>query len=168
VQPLHTAIKYYSDRLKIEYAGWEAIMDPYLQATFDEARQAEQEGGVPIGSVLVVDGQIAGRGHNRQILLNSIIRHAEMDCIDNAHGLSNADFRRATIYTSLSPCEMCSGAIVFFKIPRGVIAENVNYRGAEEYLRAQGVEVVVLNDSRFIEMLRQFDAAHPGIWNRGD
>lgn len=143
-------------------------MDAYFQAVFDEAQQAEQEGGVPIGSALALDRVIVGRGHNRQRQMNSIIRHAELDCIDNALGLSNADFRRATIYTSLSPCEMCAGAIVFFRIPKVVIAENVNYRGAEDYLRSQGVEVVVLNDSRFIEMLRQFDRDHPGAWNRGD
>src|SRR5512139_578640 len=122
------------------------MMDPYLQATYDEAYQAMEEGGVPIGSVLVLDGRIVGRGHNRQKQMNSIIRHAEMDCIDHAVGLSNADFRRCVIYTSLSPCEMCAGAIVFFGIPKVTIAENQNYRGAEEYLLAQGVEVVVLDD----------------------
>jgi len=143
------------------------MSDNYLQATIEEAQKAMEEGGVPIGSVLVLDGRIAGRGHNRQKQMNSIIRHAEIDCIDNAVGLTNADYRRAVIYTSLSPCEMCAGAIVFFKIPKVVIAENQNYHGAEEYLRAQGVEVVVLNDPRCIEMLREFDREHPGIWNKG-
>ena len=143
-------------------------MDQYLQATYEEALQAMEEGGVPIGSVLVLDGQIVGRGHNRQKQMNSIIRHAEMDCIDHAPGLSNADFRRCVIYTSLSPCEMCAGAIVFFKIPKVVIAENQNYRGAEEYLISQGVEVVVINDQQFIAMLRDFDRDHPGVWNKGD
>lgn len=143
-------------------------MNSYLQATYDEALLAMQEGGVPIGSVLVLDGQIVGRGHNRQRQMNSIIRHAEMDCIDNAVGLSNADFHRSVIYTSLSPCEMCAGAIAFFKIPRVIIAENQNYRGAEDYLLSQGVDVVVLNDPKFISMLRDFDREHPGVWNRGD
>jgi cytosine/creatinine deaminase len=143
-------------------------MDPYLQATYDEAHQAMQEGGVPIGSVLVLDGQIVGRGHNRQKQLNSIIRHAEMDCIDNAAGLSNADFRRCVIYTTLSPCEMCAGAMVFFRIPKVIIAENQNYQGAEDYLRAQGVKVVVLNDPQFIAMLSDFDRDHPGVWNKGE
>lgn len=143
-------------------------MDPYLDATFEEAKLAEQEGGVPIGSVLVLDDRIVGRGHNRQKQMDSIIRHAEIDAIDHAHGLSNADFRRATLYTSLSPCEMCTGAIVFFKIPKVVIAENVNYRGAEDYLHSQGVDVVVLNDPRFINMLHEFDQNHPGVWNKGD
>ena len=144
------------------------MMDPYLQATYDEACRAVEEGGVPIGSVLVLDGQIVGRGHNRQKQLKSIIRHAEIDCIDNVAGLSNADFRRSTIYTNLSPCEMCSGAIVFFGIPKVVIAENQNYCGAEDYLRAQGVEVTVLNDPQFIEMLHKFDRDHPGVWNKGE
>jgi creatinine deaminase len=143
-------------------------MDPYLQATYDEALQAMEEGGVPIGSVLVLDGQIVGRGHNRQKQLNSIIRHAEMDCIDSAAGLSNADFRRCVIYTSLSPCEMCAGTIVFFKIPKVVIAENQSYLGAEDYLLAQGVEVVILNDPQFIHMLQDFDRDHPGVWNKGE
>jgi creatinine deaminase len=143
-------------------------MDAYLQATYEEALQAMQEGGVPIGSVLALDGKIVGRGHNRQKQLNSIIRHAEMDCIDNAVGLSNADLRRCVIYTSLSPCEMCAGAIVFFRIPKVVIAENQNYRGAEDYLLTQGVEVVVLDDQQFIRMLQDFDRDHPGVWNRGD
>lgn len=144
------------------------MMDPYLKATYEEALQAMQEGGVPIGSVLVLDGKIVGRGHNRQKQMNSIIRHAEIDCIDNAVGLSNADFRRCVIYTSLSPCEMCAGAIAFFRIPKVVVAENQNYRGAEDFLRNQGVEVIVLNDPQFIGLLRDFDRDHPGVWNKGD
>lgn len=143
-------------------------MDLYLQATYDQACQAVKQGGVPVGSVLGLDGKIVGRGHNRQKQLNSIIRHAEMDCIDNAVGLSNTDFRRSVMYTSLSPCEMCSGAILFFGIPKVIIAENQNYCGAEDYLRARGVEVVVLNDPQFIEMLRRFDHEHPGAWNKGE
>ncbi len=144
------------------------MTDIYLQATIEEAQKAVAEGGVPIGSVLVLEGKIVGRGHNRQKQMNSIIRHAEIDCIDNAAGLTNADYRRAVLYTTLSPCEMCAGAIVFFKIPKVVIAENQNYLGAEEYLRSQGVEVVVLNDAQCIEMLQKFDRDHPGIWNKGD
>ena len=143
-------------------------MDLYLQATFDEAQKAMEEGGVPIGSVLILDGQIVGRGHNRQKQMNSIIRHAEMDCIDRAAGLSNADFRRATLYTSLSPCDMCAGAILFFGIPKVVIAENRNYRGAEDLLLSRGVEVIVLNEESFIRMLREFDRNYPGIWNKGE
>jgi cytosine/creatinine deaminase len=144
------------------------MFDSFLQATYEEALQAMDEGGVPIGSVLVLDGQIVGRGHNRQRQLNSLIRHAEMDCIDRAIGLSNADFRRCVIYTSLSPCEMCAGAILFFGIPRLVIAENKNYRGAEDYLVSRGVDVQVLDDPHFIAMLQDFDRDHPGVWNKGE
>ena len=144
------------------------MTDIYLQATIEEAQKAMTEGGVPIGSVLVLDGKIVSRGHNRQKQMNSIIRHAEIDCIDNAVELTNADFRRTVIYTSLSPCEMCAGAIVFFKIPKVVIAENQNYCGAEEYLRAQGVDVVVLNDTQCIGMLKEFDRNNPGDWNKGE
>lgn len=143
-------------------------MEVFLQATLDEAQKAMEEGGVPIGSVLVLDGQIVGRGHNRQKQMDSIIRHAEMDCIDRAAGVNNADFRRATLYTSLSPCDMCTGAIIFFGIPKVVIAENQNYRGAEDYLLSRGIEVLVLNDERFIGMLREFDHNHPGSWNKGE
>jgi cytosine deaminase len=143
-------------------------MDSFLQATYEEACQAAEEGGVPIGSVLVLDDQIVGRGHNRQKQLNSIIRHAEKDCIDRAAGLSNADFRRAILYTSLSPCDMCAGAILFFGIQKVIIVENQNYCGAEDLLRSRGVEVVVLNDPQFVEMLQKFDREHPGIWNKGE
>jgi creatinine deaminase len=144
------------------------MMDIFLEATVQEAQKAMAEGGVPIGSILVLDGKIVGRGHNRQKQMSSIIRHAEIDCIDNASALTNADFRRAVLYTSLSPCEMCAGAIVFFKIPKVVIAENRNYHGAEDYLRAQGIEVLVLNDEHCIKMLQEFDRMHPGIWNKGE
>ena len=143
-------------------------MDIYLQAAIEEAQKAVQEGGVPIGSVLVLDGKIVGRGHNRQRQLNSIIRHAEIVCIDNASDLTTAEFQRTTLYTTLSPCDMCSGAILFFKIPRVIIAENQNILGAEAYLRARGVELVVLNDADCIRMLREFDQAHPGVWNKGE
>jgi cytosine deaminase len=143
-------------------------MDMYLQAAIEEARKGMQEGGTPIGSVLVVDEVIMGRGHNRQRQLNSIIRHAEIDCIDAASSLSPAEFQRAVLYTTLSPCDMCSGAILFFKIPKVVVAENINIMGAEDYLRSRGVEVVVLNDEGCIRMLREFDQAHPGVWNKGE
>lgn len=143
-------------------------MDEYLAAAIEEARRGMDSGGVPIGSVLVLDGDIVGRGHNRQNQLQSIIRHAEMDCIDNAGSLKSADYRRSVLYTTLSPCDMCAGAIIFFRIPRVVIGENINYRGAEEYLKSRGVAVEVLNDQKCIRMLRDFDAGNPGKWNKGD
>lgn len=143
-------------------------MDDFMHAAVEEALTGMDEGGVPIGSVLVVDGEIVGRGHNRQRQMNSIIRHAEMDCIDNAGSLPADAYRRAVLYTTLSPCDMCSGAILFFKIPRVIIAENRNIMGAEDHLKARGVEVVVLNDEECIRMLRDFDRSHPGIWNKGE
>jgi cytosine deaminase len=144
------------------------MMDPFLQAALAEAQLAVQEGGVPIGAVLVVDGQIVGRGHNRQAQSGSIIRHAEIDCVDNAGALKPGQYRQAVIYTTLSPCEMCAGAIVFFRIGKVVIGENQNYRGAEDYLKSLGVEVVVLNDAACVHLLREFDQAHPGAWNKGE
>ncbi len=143
-------------------------MDEFLTAAVEEAMLGMQEGGVPIGSVLVVDGKIVARGHNRQKQLGSIIRHAEMDCIDHAGEFSPAGYQRAILYTTLSPCDMCSGAILFFKIPTVVIGENVNIMGAEATLRSRGVEVVVLNDPHCIQMLSEFDREHPGVWNKGE
>ena len=143
-------------------------MDEYLAAAIEEARKGMDSGGVPIGSVLVLDGVIVGRGHNRQNQLQSIIRHAEMDCIDNAGVLKTPDYQRSVLYTTLSPCDMCAGAIIFFNIPKVVIGENVNYRGAEQYLQSRGVEVEVLNDPGCIQMLREFDKHNPGVWNKGD
>jgi cytosine deaminase len=143
-------------------------MDTYLQAAIGEARLGIQEGGVPIGSVLVVDGAIVARGHNRQRQLGSLIRHAEMDCIDNASRLTPDEFRRAVLYTTLSPCDMCSGAILFFQIPKVVVGDNINIMGAEAYLKRRGVELVVLNDEACIRMLRDYDWAHPGAWNKGE
>ena len=143
-------------------------MDEFMKAAVNEAVEGMQEGGVPIGSVLVVDGKIRGRGHNRQRQMDSIIRHAEMDCIDNASSLTAEEFRRSILYTTLSPCDMCSGAILFFKIPKVVVAENRNIMGAESYLKDRGVEVVVLDDQQCIRMLQEFDKTHPGMWNKGE
>lgn len=143
-------------------------MDEYLAAAIKEAKKGMDSGGVPIGSVLVLDDVIVGRGHNRQNQLQSIIRHAEMDCIDNAGALKSSDYRRSVLYTTLSPCDMCAGAIIFFKIPRVVIGENINYLGAEEYLKSRGVKVDILNDQECIQMLRAFDEGNPGKWNKGD
>ena len=143
-------------------------MDEFMQAAIDEARAGMAEGGVPIGSVLVVDGKIMGRGHNRQNQQNSVILHAEMDCLENAGHLQPAEYRRAILYTTLSPCEMCAGSVLFFKIPKVVIAENQNYRGAEDLLRVHGVELEILNDADCIQMLRDFDQNNPGAWKKGE
>ena len=143
-------------------------MDEFMQAAIAEANQGMAEGGVPIGSVLVVDGKIVGRGHNRQNQTGSVILHAEMDCLENAGHLLPADYRRAVLYTTLSPCEMCAGSVLFFKIPKVVIAENQNYRGAEEMLESRGVELEILNDPACIQMLRDFDQNNPGAWKKGE
>lgn len=143
-------------------------MDEYLAAAIGQAKQGMETGGVPIGSVLVLDGVIVGQGYNRQNQLQSIIRHAEMDCIDNAGFRKNSDYQRSVIYTTLSPCDMCAGAIIFFNIPKVVIGENINYQGAEQYLESRGVEVEVINDPDCVLMLQEFDKQNPGIWNKGE
>ncbi|HSQ27902.1 MAG TPA: nucleoside deaminase [Anaerolineales bacterium] len=143
-------------------------MDLYLQAAIEEAHKGVEEGGIPIGSVLVLDGKIVGRGHNRQAQSQRPSAHAEMECIDAAGFLSSDQYRRSTLYTTLSPCYMCAGAIVFFKIPKVVIAENTNLLGAEDFLRSMGVEVVIVNDPTCIKMLHEFDIQYPGRWMKGE
>jgi cytosine deaminase len=140
-------------------------MDTFLQAAIDEARKGLATGGIPIGSVLVVDGEIIGRGHNQRVQKNSVIHHAEMNCLENAGRRTAAVYRRATIYSTLSPCPMCSGAILLYGIPRVVAGESVTFRGPEEYVRSQGIEVHVLQDETCIRLMRDFIAAHPALWN---
>lgn len=130
-----------------------------------EARQGLAEGGIPIGSVLVLDGQIVGRGHNRRVQRGSAVLHAEMDCLENAGRLSPAQYRRAVLYSTLSPCDMCSGAVLLYGIPRVVVGENVNFQGPESYLRQRGVDAEVLNDSDCITLMRKFIESHPELWN---
>ncbi len=140
-------------------------MDAFMQAAIAEAKKGLAEGGIPIGSVLVIDGIIAGRGRNRRVQKGSAILHAEMDALEISGRLPAADYRRAVMYTTLSPCDMCSGAILLYKIPRVVIGENQTYRGAEETLRSRGVELVVLNDRECIGMMRVFIESNQGLWN---
>ncbi len=140
-------------------------MDEFLQAAIDEARQGLAEGGIPIGSVLVVDGAIIGRGHNRRVQKDSAILHAEMDCLENA-GRRPADIlRRATLYSTLSPCDMCSGAILLYQIPRVVVGENRTFQGPEDYVRSRGVDVEVVNDPECIRMMEAFIASGRELWN---
>ena len=140
-------------------------MDPFLDAAIDEARVGLSEGGIPIGSVLVIDGSIVARGHNRRVQRGSAVLHAEMDCLENAGRLSAADYSRSTLYSTLSPCDMCSGAVLLYGIPRVVAGENSTFAGPEAYLRERGVDLRVVNDERCIRLMREFIAARPDLWN---
>jgi creatinine deaminase len=143
----------------------EWFVDEFLQAAIEEAKTGLSEGGIPIGSVLVVGGKIVGRGHNRRVQRGSAILHAEMDCLENAGRLRSRDYRRAILYSTLSPCDMCSGAALLYKVARIVIGENQTFRGPEDYLRARGVELSIVNDSDCIRLMREFIAARPELWN---
>lgn len=140
-------------------------MDAFLDAAVGEARQGLAEGGIPIGSVLVIDGRVVGRGHNRRVQRGSAVLHAEMDCLENAGRLQADDYRRATLYSTLSPCDMCSGAALLYGIPRIVIGEHRTFRGPETYLVERGVELTIADDERCVSLMRAFIAAHPEIWN---
>jgi cytosine/creatinine deaminase len=140
-------------------------MDAFMQAAIEEAEKGLAEGGIPIGSVLVVDGKIAGRGHNRRVQQGSAILHAEMDALENAGRLSALEYRRAVLYSTLSPCDMGSGAALLYQIPKIIAGENRNFQGPEEHLRSRGVELIILNDPRCIQMMNNFVAANPQLWN---
>ncbi len=140
-------------------------MDPFLQAALAQARAGLATGGIPIGSVLVCDGSILGRGHNQRVQKGSVIEHGEMNCLENAGRQRASVYRRCTIYTTLSPCSMCSGAILLYAIPRVVVGENVNFLGAEDHLRARGVKVEVAQDPECIQLMRDFVARNPELWN---
>ncbi len=139
--------------------------DPFLDAAIAEAEAGAAEGGIPIGSVLVLDGEIVGRGHNRRVQRGSAILHAEMDCLENAGRLTADDYRRTTLYSTLSPCDMCSGAALLYRIPRIVIGEHRTFRGPEQRLLDAGVELDVRDDARCIELMRAFIARSPSLWN---
>jgi cytosine deaminase len=139
-------------------------MDKYMAEALKEAQKGLQEGGIPIGSILVIDGKIVGRGHNRRVQKGSAILHAEMDCLENAGRLSPAEYRRAVLYSTLSPCDMCSGAVLLYKIPKVVIGENKTFQGPEEYLRSRGVELEILNDEECIKLMEKFIKANPELW----
>ncbi len=140
-------------------------MDPFLQAAIEEAELGLSEGGIPIGSVLVIDGAIVGRGHNRRVQLGSPILHAEMDCLDKAGRLTAADYQRATLYSTLSPCDMCSGTALLYKIPRIVVGENRTFQGPEDYVRSRGVVVDIVDDPRCRQLMTDFIRQHPTLWN---
>ncbi|BDV01541.1 tRNA-specific adenosine deaminase [Thermodesulfomicrobium sp. WS] len=140
-------------------------MDIFMQAAFDEAKQGYDEGGIPIGAVLVHKGRIIGRGHNRRVQKGSAILHGEMDALENAGRQPAQVYRESVLYTTLSPCPMCSGAILLYGIPKVIIGENRTFMGEEELLRSRGVEVQVLQDSRCIELMERFIAENPELWN---
>ena len=140
-------------------------MDAYMAAAIAEAEAGLGEGGIPIGSVLVHEGKIVGRGHNRRVQRGSSILHGEMDALEQAGRLSARVYRQSVIYTTLSPCAMCSGAILLYGIPRVVIGENVTFMGEEELLRSRGVILEVVQDPRCIAMMKQFIASNPTLWN---
>jgi len=137
----------------------------FMLEAIKEAKRGLAEGGIPIGSVLVIDGKIRGRGHNKRIQEGSSVLHAEMDCLENAGRLKAKEYRRATLYSTLSPCDMCSGAVLLYGIPRVVVGENTNFQGPEEYVRKRGVEVVVLQDEKCISIMRDFIKGNPSLWN---
>ena len=140
-------------------------MDQFLKAALDEARKSRQEGGIPIGSVLVYRGEIIGRGHNRRIQKGSPTLHAEMDALENAGRQSATVYRESSLYTTLSPCAMCSGAIVLYQIPRVVVGENHSFMGEEAWLRSRGITVEVVQDEDCIAIMKEFIQAHPELWN---
>ena len=140
-------------------------MDKFIDAAIAEAQAGLAERGIPIGSVLVHEGRIIGRGHNRRVQRGSAVLHAEMDALENAGRLPAAVYARSVLYTTLSPCAMCSGAILLYRIPRVVVGENATFRGEEDLLRSRGVEVTVLQDGRCIEMMQRFIREQPVLWN---
>src|SRR5436305_406857 len=137
----------------------------YLDAAIAEACAGLSEGGIPIGSVLVIDGAIVARGHNRRVQRGSTVLHAEMDCLENAGRLRAADYARSTLYSTLSPCDMCSGAVLLYRIPRVVIGENITFRGPEDYLKSRGVELMLVDDPVCRAMMIEFIAERPDLWD---
>ena len=140
-------------------------MDRFLEAAINEARKGLAAGGIPIGSVLVIEDQIVGRGHNQRVQNGSVIRHAEMDCLENTGRLTSADYRRATLYSTLSPCDMCSGAVLLYKIAKVVVGENRTFQGPEAYVQSRGVSIEVVDDAECRELMERFIADHAELWN---
>lgn len=140
-------------------------MDRFLKLAIEEARMGLAEGGIPIGSVLVLGDKVVGRGHNRRVQKGSAILHAEMDCLESAGRLRPADYRNAVLYSTLSPCDMCSGTALLYRIPRIIIGENRTFQGPEDYVRSRGVELEIADDEECYELMQQFIALRPELWN---
>jgi cytosine deaminase len=141
------------------------FLEQNLQEAILEARKGLAEGGIPIGAVLVIDGKIVGRGHNRRVQNNSAILHAEMDCLENAGRRTPKEYKRATLFSTLSPCDMCSGVVLLYKIPRVVIGENATFKGPEEYLRSRGVKILNLDNPECKQLMKDFIGSKPELWN---
>jgi len=140
-------------------------MGPYLKAALEEALKGKKAGGIPIGSVLVLEGKIVGRGHNQRVQKGSPILHAEMDCLQNAGRLLSKDYARSILYSTLSPCDMCSGMALLYKIPSIVIGENQTFQGPEDYLRSKGLRLTIVNSPECIALMRAFIESHGELWN---
>lgn len=139
--------------------------DPFMQAAIEEAQKGLAEGGIPIGSVLVIDNRIVGRGHNQRVQKGSCVLHAEMDCLENAGRLKASDYSRATLYSTLSPCDMCSGTVLLYGIKKVVIGENRTFKGPEDYVRSRGVELDLRDDAQCKQLMQDFIAQQPELWN---
>ena len=139
-------------------------MDEFLEAAIEEAKKGLSEGGVPIGSVLVIDGRIVGRGHNQRVQKGSTVLHAEMDCLENAGRLKASEYSRATLYSTLSPCDMCSGTVLLYGIPKVVIGENRTFRGPEKYVQSRGVKIVIDDNQECRLLMEKFIKDHPELW----
>ena len=137
----------------------------FLKAAYEQAQKSFNEGGIPIGAVLVIDGEIVGRGHNQRVQSGSAVLHGEMSCLENAGRLSAKDYARSTLYTTLSPCAMCTGAVLLYKIPRVVVGENKTFLGEEALLKSRGVEVSVINDDACYQIMQRFITENPALWN---
>lgn len=140
-------------------------MNEFLDAAIAEARKGLDAGGIPIGAVLVIDGKIVGRGHNQRVQGGSAVLHAEMDCLENAGRLSAADYERSVLYSTLSPCDMCSGAVLLYKIPRVIVGENRTFQGPEDYLRSRGVELDIVDNAECVKLMSDFIRDNPDLWN---
>ena len=137
----------------------------YMDVAIEEARKGLASGGIPIGSVLVIDDKIVGRGHNQRMQKGSAVLHAEMDCLENAGRLTAKDYRKSVLFSTLSPCDMCSGAVLLYGIPKVIVGENKTFQGPEQHVRDRGVEVTILNDPECIEIMEKFIKENPTLWN---
>ena len=140
-------------------------MDKYMRVAIEEAKKGYSEGGIPIGSVLVCEGKIIGQGHNQRVQMQSAILHAEMDCLENAGRLTASDYRKSILYSTLSPCDMCSGTILLYGIPKVVIGENKTFKGPEEYLKSRGVELIIIDSDECKHLMDEFIEKNPELWN---